>query len=249
MTAACDREAREMKPAAMTMLGKTGKTLEKLGIQKAKKVGRYFHNMVAPYDFKGIEVKAATRTFENEMALQVGGREIDLIQAGPAHTRGDLMVYVPDAKTLFCGDILFAGSTPVLWAGPVENWIAALQKVLDMDAGVIVPGHGPVCDKGTVTREKEYLEYLQLEVGERFKAGMSAKDAAYDIALGDDFSRRGFLQWDSAERVMTNTHVIYRHLQRRTGHLKAAEKLNILRKQALLAYKLPDAAPASMRKL
>jgi len=43
--------------------------------------------------------------------------------------------------------------------------------------------------------------------------------------------------------------IIYRHLQQRTGHLKAAEKLNILRKQALLAYEMPDATPASLRTL
>ena len=128
-----------------------------------------------------------------------------------------------------------------------ENWIAALEKVLEMDAGVIVPGHGPVCDKVAVTREKEYLEYLQREVGERFKAGMSAKDAAYDVALSDDFSRQEFSRWDSPERIMTNTHVIYRHIQKRTGHLKAAEKLNILRKQALLAYELSDKTPVSKR--
>jgi glyoxylase-like metal-dependent hydrolase (beta-lactamase superfamily II) len=248
MTKACDQEAREMKPAAMAMLGKTGKTLERLGIGKAKKVGKYFHNMVAPYDFKGIEVKVATRTFEGEMALEVEGREVRLIEVGPAHTRGDLIVYVPDAKTLFCGDILFAGCTPVLWAGPVENYISALDRILGMDVDVVVPGHGPVSDKGAVTQEKEYLEYLQHEVGRRFEAGMPAKDAAYDIALGDDFSQQAFSSMDSPERIMTNTHVIYRHLQGRTGHLKAPEKLNILRKQALLAHELRDAAPASIRK-
>ncbi len=87
--------------------------------------------MVAPYDFKGIQVTAATRTFSGEMVLEVGGREVRLIEVGPAHTRGDMMVYVPDAKTLFGGDMLFAGCTPVIWAGPVENYIAALDRILD----------------------------------------------------------------------------------------------------------------------
>ncbi len=249
MTKAGDLEARELKPAAMTMLGKTGKALKTLGTRKMKKIGNYFYNMVAAYDFKPIKLKAATRTFEKELALVVGGREVRLIEVGPAHTRGDLMVYVPDAKTLFGGDILFAGCTPVIWAGPVENYIAALERVLDMDVDIVVPGHGPVCDKGAVSAAKEYLEYLEREVVKRFDAGVPAKEAAYDIALSDDFSRQVWLRWDSPERIMTNTYVIYRHLQRRTGHLKAAEKLNILRKQALLAFELPDATPASVRKL
>jgi cyclase len=251
MTAACDEEAREMKAAAMAMLGKAGKALERCGTGNIKKIGIYFHNMVAPYDFKGIKVEGATRTYEDEVALEVGGREVRLIEVGPAHTRGDLLVHVPDAKTLFCGDIVFSGGTPVLWAGPVENWIAALEMILDMDVDTVVPGHGPVGDKGAVSLLKEYWEFLRREVGKRFNAGMTAKDAAYDIALGEDFAGRAWSGWDSPERIMTNAHIMYKHLQLRgrTKHVTPAEKLNILRKQALLAYEMPDAPPASTRKI
>lgn len=249
MTTACDEEARQMKPAVMNMFGRLGKALERLGFGKAKKAGIYFHNMVAPYDFKGIKVKAATRTFEGELALEVGGREVRLIDVGPAHTRSDLIVYVPDTRTLFCGDILFAGCTPVLWAGPVEKYISALERILRMDVDVLVPGHGPISDRGAVTLQKEYLEYIRDEIARRFEAGMPAKDAAYDIALGDDFRRKAFSTWDSPERIMANTHAIYRHMQGRTGQLKAVEKLNILREQALLAYEFPEATSASMQEL
>ncbi len=242
MTAACDQEAREMKPAAMAMLGKTGKALQKLGMGKAKQVGKYFHNMVAPYDFGGISVKTATWTFTGEMALEVGGREVRLIETGPAHTRGDMMVYVPDARTLFSGDMLFAGCTPVLWAGPVEQWISVLDRILDMEVEVVVPGHGPISGKDAVVREREYLEYLREEVGRRYEKGMTATDAAYDIARADPF--RAFAGWDSPERLMTNTHVTYRHLRGKTGHLGTVEKLSILSKQALLAHELQGAAAA-----
>lgn len=248
MTRACDLEAREMKPGAMAMLGRAGKALGMPGFRKVKMVGDYFYNMVAPYNFEGIRVKAADRTFENEIALEVGGREVRLIEVGPAHTHGDLMVYVPDAKTLFCGDMLFVGTTPVAWAGPVENWLSALERMLDMDADVLVPGHGPVCDKSAALQVGEYWEYLRREACRRFEGGMSATEAAYDIALGGEFSRLVFSQWDSPERIMTNIHVIYRHLQRRTGHLKVLEKLNILKKQALLAGEMLESTSASMRK-
>jgi cyclase len=249
MTKACEKEALELKPAAMAMLGKAGKTFKAFRTIKMKKIGGYFFNMVAAYDFKPVKVKTATRAFENELSLEVGGREIRLIEVGPAHTRGDLIVYLPDTKILFAGDILFSGCTPVMWAGPVENYISALDRILAMDVDMVVPGHGPVSDKKAISSAKEYLEYLKREASERFEEGMPAKEAAYDIALSDDFSRRVWSRWDSAERIMTNTFVIYRHLQGKTGHLKAAEKLNILRKQALLAYELPQVTPASMHKL
>lgn len=251
MTAACDEEARAMKPAAMTMMGKLGKAMKRFGTGNAKKAGNYLHNMVAPYDFKGIEVKGATRICEGETVLEVGGREVRLIEVGPAHTLGDLLVHVPDARTVFCGDIMFLDCTPVLWAGPVENWIAALDMILGLDVDIVVPGHGAIGDKSSVSRLKEYWEFLQQEVGRRFSAGLSAKDAAYDIALSGDFAGQVWSQWDSPERIMTNVHMMYRHLhlQGRMKHVTPADKLKILYKQGILAFELPQARPASARTL
>ena len=240
-TTACDEEAEEVKPASMITLRRLGGILERFGIGKAGKAGAYFHSLVSPYDFRGIELKPASRTFEGEMVLEAGGREIRLIGVGPAHSRGDLVVHVPDAKVLFCGDILFAGCTPVLWAGPIANFVSALDKILSMDVDVLVPGHGPISDKGAVALQKEYLEYVRDEAGRRFDAGLSAKQAAYEIALSEDFRRRVFSSWDSPERILTNTYMIHRHLRGRIGRLKAAEKMMLLREQALLASEFADA--------
>ncbi len=245
MTAACNAEAGKMNPASMVMFGRLAKTLEKFGIGKVKQVGIYFHDMVRPYDFKGIEVKAATRTFEGEMTLEVGGRQVRLIETGPAHTLGDLMVCVPEMKTLFCGDILFTGCTPVVWAGPVGRYISALERILGMDVEVMVPGHGPISDRGAAILQKEYLEYIRDETGRCYRAGLSATDSAYEIARSDSFRGQAFSGWDAPERVMTNTHILYRHLQGRSGRLKTAGKLNILRRQAILACELRKSIPAS----
>jgi glyoxylase-like metal-dependent hydrolase (beta-lactamase superfamily II) len=57
---------------------------------------------------------------------------------GPAHTLGDAVVWVPGDKTLFTGDILFKDAHPVIWQGPVSNWIAALRRLLDMDIETVV---------------------------------------------------------------------------------------------------------------
>lgn len=97
-----------------------------------------------PFDWTGIETRAPTDTFEAEMTLTVGDREVRLIAVGPAHTAGDAIAYVPDAATVFTGDILFASSTPVMWAGPVSNWLAAADRILALEPSVMVPGHGPL---------------------------------------------------------------------------------------------------------
>lgn len=57
-----------------------------------------------------------TRTFSGELDLDVGGRELRLIEAGLAHTPGDLIVWVPDARIAMAADILFIGVTPIIWA-------------------------------------------------------------------------------------------------------------------------------------
>ena len=62
---------------------------------------------------------------------------------GPAHTAGDVLVEVPDAAVVFTGDILFDGGHPIVWAGPVANWVAACERILAMDVDTVVPGHGP----------------------------------------------------------------------------------------------------------
>ena len=136
----------------------------------------------------------------------------------------------------------------MIWAGPVENWLNALDKILAMDVETIIPGHGPITDKEGVRQVKAYWLYLTEEVQKRHKKGMSAPDAAYEIALSKEFAQQPFANWNSPERIMVSTHTLYRQLNGRTDAPKIPELLNIMRKQALLAHELPNAQPSMMRK-
>lgn len=136
--------------------------------------------------------------------MKVGDKAIELIEVGPAHTAGDVLVHVPDDKTVFTGDILFIEGTPLMWAGPVSKWIGACNRICEMDVDVIVPGHGPVTDKAGVRRVAEYLKFADTEARKRFEAGLSARDAALDIALGD------YSSWGDAERIAVNVDTLYR---------------------------------------
>ena len=88
------------------------------------------------FEFNGIELRLPTRTFEGRLEVEVGGRLIELIEVGPAHTAGDTLAVVPDARTVYTGDILFIGGTPIVWAGPLSNWVAACDLML----GFFFPG-------------------------------------------------------------------------------------------------------------
>jgi glyoxylase-like metal-dependent hydrolase (beta-lactamase superfamily II) len=166
--------------------------------------GAYFADVFGPFDFDHIEERLPTRTFSGELTLKVGNKDVRLIEVGPAHTGGDVLVQVPGDRAIYTGDILFIDGTPLMWAGPVKNWIGACEKILAMDVEVIVPGHGPVTDKAGVRRVAEYLGYIDREARKRFDAGLSVRDAAFDIALGD------YASWGDAERIAVNVDSLYR---------------------------------------
>ncbi len=169
--------------------------------------GKFLSEIFAPFDFDGIDVAMPTLTFEGELVRRVGNKTVRLIQAGPAHTRGDVMVYVPDDRVLFTGDMLFIEGHPIIWAGPVGNWIKACQLMLDLDVDTFVPGHGPLTDKKGVAAVKGYFEYVAKEARRRFDARMPAAEAARDIALTD------YSSWGDAERIVVNVFSLYREFQ------------------------------------
>jgi len=169
-------------------------------------LGDLFRGFFGAFQFDGIELTPPTRTFTGRLDIEVGGRSFELIEVGPAHTRGDVIAYVPDAKTVYTGDILFIGGTPIVWAGPLSNWVAACDLMLGMDIDTVVPGHGPLTDKSGITQVRDYLAFVETEATQRFHAGMDAWDAARDIALN------GFGEWGERSRISVNVDTVYRTL-------------------------------------
>jgi glyoxylase-like metal-dependent hydrolase (beta-lactamase superfamily II) len=168
--------------------------------------GAFMRQVFGAFDFRGITITHATETFDGSLDLKVGAKELRLVDVGPAHTRSDILVYVPQDKIVYTGDILFVGGHPAIWAGPVKNWIAACDLILGWDVEVVVPGHGPMVDKAGVREFKAYLQYVWDETRKRYDAGMSWLDAAFDITLGD------FDHWADAERMVPNIMTIWGEL-------------------------------------
>ncbi len=198
---AAAREMTEVPPAMLAALN-----------ADAGEIGELFRRFFGAFDFEGIEMKLPTRTFEGRLDLEVAGRAVELIEVGPAHTRGDVIVHVPDARTVFTGDILFIGGTPIVWAGPLSNWIAACDLMLGMDVDVVVPGHGPVTDKQGVVEVRDYLAYIDSEAKRTHSAGLDAFDAASEIARGMSVRSEPFAAWGEFGRVSVNVDTVYRSI-------------------------------------
>jgi cyclase len=191
-------EMTELPPAAMAAL-----------VEQAPKMGElgaFFLDCFGAFDFVGIELALPGETFSGELTMQVGDRTLRLIEVGPAHTRGDTLVYAPAERVIYTGDILFSEAHPIAWAGPVSNWIAACDRILAMDVEVIVPGHGPLAGLGAVRELRAYFEYLYAEARACQAGGMTPLQAARSISL------ERWADWGDPERLVVNIANIYGEL-------------------------------------
>ena len=196
---ASDASAKEMEEIRPETLHAMMQAAEQLG-----PTGKYLLDIFGAFDFGDVAERMPTKTFTGQVDLKVGDKDVELIEVGPAHTGGDVIVHVPGDKTVFTGDILFIDGTPIMWAGPVGNWIKACDRIIAMNPDVIVPGHGPITDAAGVRQVQEYLRYIDQEARKRYDAGLSVRDAAHDLALSD------YSSWIDSERIAVNVSTLYR---------------------------------------
>jgi 2-keto-4-pentenoate hydratase/2-oxohepta-3-ene-1,7-dioic acid hydratase in catechol pathway/glyoxylase-like metal-dependent hydrolase (beta-lactamase superfamily II) len=173
----------------------------------------YLRERFGPFDFGGITLRNADQTFDDRLTIEVGGREVHLLNLGPAHTAADSVVHVPDAGVLFAGDLLFIGCTPIVWAGPIANWVAACDAMIALDAPTVVPGHGPVTDADGIRAVRGYLVHVAEQAEAAHRKGLSFVEAADSIDLGE------YASWLDAERVVVNVYQRYRELDSSTPQL------------------------------
>ena len=174
----------------------------------------YARDRFGNFDFSGIKLRNADQTFDHDLTIDVGGRQIYLLNLGPAHTAADSVVHVPDAGVLFGGDLLFIGCTPIVWAGPIANWVAACDAMIALDAPTVVPGHGPVTDPDGIRAVRGYLAHVAEQSEASYRKGRSWAEAADTIDLGE------YANWLDAERVVVNVYQRYRELDPNTPQLE-----------------------------
>lgn len=203
---ASEASTKEMNETPPEMLAQYMQLAPQMG-----EIGVFFKEIFGAFDFAGIKMRMPTKTFHGNLTVKVGAKDVQLMEVGPAHTAGDVLAYVPQDKVIYTGDILFIDGTPIMWAGPIANWIKACDVIMGLDVETIVPGHGPLTDKAGVKRMQDYLVLIDKEARKRFDAGMSADDAAFDIDIG------AYRDWADAERLGVNVHSLYREY-RGGGH-------------------------------
>lgn len=115
----------------------------------------------------------ADRTFEDRLDITVGGIQFHLRHVGPAHTPGDTLVWLPQSRVVFSGDVVYVER--MLTVGSVSNsrgWIKAFETMAALQPRYIVPGHGPVTDLRQATADTyNYLVALREGVQKLIDSG------------------------------------------------------------------------------
>ena len=150
------------------------------------------------------------------LVLYVGGHEVRIYHPGPAHTRGDLVVYFPDEHAIATGDLFLNNSCPAMDDGDMENWIAALDQMLELPVEHVVPGHFELATKNELQHFRSYLADLRGQVKRMRSKGFSLEQVQKSLVLSDYKDLRQFPQYEATFK--DNAAAYYQQLESRKLH-------------------------------
>ncbi len=129
------------------------------------------------------------------LTLHLGGRVLDLVPVGHAHTAGDMVVYLRDEKILFAGDVLFEGCHPVARNARLDDWLEVLSSLRQWPISRTVPGHGAIREEyENIADMEDYFQVVRSRVRELKDAGASASEVQEKIDL-DEYADWGKSGW------------------------------------------------------
>ena len=235
-------------PAELERFRRLGKTLARAGGlplpgglgKRVSDFGSYIAGMFEPYDFSEVRTTPATEPFDDGLTIEIGDRGLELVTVGPAHTPGDLIVWLPAERVVFAADVAFVGVTPVIWAGPVANWLRALDTIASLEPEVVVPGHGPLCTVAELEPIERYLRWLDATTRPLFAGGLSAYAAAEQVATSEEFRRQEWASWLAPERIVVNCHILRREARGELKPITPRERIRIFEQVSRLAARLAE---------
>lgn len=166
--------------------------------QRILSTGLESMSLTPTVQFGDLVLAAPTITVESRTRLYLGAVEVHLLHLGVAHTAGDLVVWLPESRVLYAGDILFNGGTPFLIDGSLHTYDRVLDEIRDLAPRVIVPGHGDPAGIELLDETRDYLRWLRRVTEEAHEHGQSPLEAARAADLGP------FAEWLDSERLVAN---------------------------------------------
>jgi glyoxylase-like metal-dependent hydrolase (beta-lactamase superfamily II) len=117
---------------------------------------------VAPLVAKASTTKSGLLAMADRLAFFGSPRRAAIYFLGPAHSSGDIFLYLPDDKILFTGDLVLGGKAPYMQSPDVDakGWETALNRLAQLDVNKIIPGHGSVTDRKALADTYGYVKKI-----------------------------------------------------------------------------------------
>ncbi|HDR28720.1 MBL fold metallo-hydrolase [Rhodovulum sp.] len=159
---------------------------------------------------EGTEAVGPNITFEDRYDIEMGDMRIEVLYLGPAHSEGDVSVWLPDERLVIAGDIAFHERMPPIFAETctscwIETWDTAFEP---LGALYVIPGHGHPTNMAQVRRyTRDYLVYLRERIAEHIDSGGTLDDAYY-------VNQSPFAHLDTFEELATkNAGIVYTEME------------------------------------
>ena len=153
-----------------------------------------------------LEIRLPTQTFEERLVLHGSRRRAELLTFGGGHSQSDALLWLPEDRLAFLGDLLFVGLQPWLPGGNPEEWIDILRRVETLDIATAVPGHGVV---GTLTDSAALRSYIETLLG-------LTRQAVSNGQSWDEFKQREapalYASWGNRSFFRRNLKFLYKRL-------------------------------------
>jgi cyclase len=151
----------------------------------------------------GVRVELPTLTFRDRLTLHLGDTTAELLHLGVGHTASDTVVWLPEQRVLFTGDLVMSGATPFCLMGSVAGSLAVTAELRALGAETVIAGHGPVGGPELLDMTEGYLRRVQGIARAGLAAGLSPLEAAREADLGE------YAELLDAERLVPNLHRAY----------------------------------------
>ncbi len=191
--------AQSFKPEAVIVYNEAQRT-------DLRDYGQEFIEMFSGFGEEIAEILSEVRlvdpniVYADRAEVDLGGRVVQLVHMGGAHTRGDQIVFLPAERILFTGDLVENRFFPIVFGddsnGP--EWLRVLDRLEELEPAVVVPGHGAVGDVGLIQELRDYLVLVHDGVRERIGDGQDVETIAAEF--GPEVQRR-YEHWDNSEWV------------------------------------------------
>lgn len=162
-------------------------------------------------DYGNLTLRPPELTFTDRMTLHLSDFPVELRHVGqPAHTTNDVLVWLPEQRALFAGDLAFNGGQPFVLEGSIQGFRAAIVQMQELQPDTLAPGHGPVCHGEDVAKllgaMDAYLGFVQEVATESHAAGLSPLEAA------QKHRDNPYSEWAETERFVGNLTRAYSEL-------------------------------------